>query len=234
MNRNQASGFETPFNVPEANNSSAMSFEIPSGQKSPKYSDSPNRDITDSDQDYLDLFESVNVQSVLEEIDTKFKERMKTVTVKESLLFFKDKDRTPGFLGINIRFNPSHGSEEVAKRFEMELEETRKALTKTFFDRMEAVCNDIIYEHMQSAHNILIQAVNKLDTTDPESAKFRTELYSKFEEMKTKYKHERAKYAAKLRAKKEKTETTSTSNLPRYFTKEGRKKMSLKKRKLDN
>lgn len=252
MNRNLTSGFESPFaraNIETHSDTDMASMDLPCGQRTPKYSDSPDRDS--ADPNFLDLNETVNVEEVLAEVEKKMTERMRTVTVKESLLYYKDKSRNPGFLGINIRFNPNHGSEHISKLFSDELTEIEKAVTKTVYDRLETLCNSVMFDHMKEAHDIINGAVERLDIKDPESGKIRTELYDKFEAMKSNFKRERVKYVAKLRAKADhevrdeqprpkhfaregRIKKSEQQTTPSYFTKEGRKKLALHKKKGDH
>ena len=131
MYRNQLSGFETPFLISNNEDSIMEEANIQSGQKSPNFNDSPNRDSMEDDPDYLDLNE-VNVNDVIAEIDSKMKERIRTVTVKESLILFKTTDKKPGFIGLNLRFNPTFGSERIKNTFESELKKQEGELLHSF------------------------------------------------------------------------------------------------------
>ena len=89
------------------------------------------------------------------------------------------------------------------------------------------------------------------------SDEIRTQVNNQFDSMMDHYKRERAKYASKIRSKKEKDEESGPSvpkyhtkegrrsrkemdeeesgpSVPRYYTKEGRKKLSLNKKQHKN
>ncbi|CAG2189191.1 EIF4B [Mytilus edulis] len=61
----------------------------------------------------------------------------------------------------------------------------------------------------------------------------RSELFKKFDTMTTSFKRERAKYAAKLRAKRETVEADKDHSAPKYFTKEGRERFAKQKKRME-
>ncbi|CAG2215580.1 unnamed protein product [Mytilus edulis] len=239
MNRNQASGFGAPFLRPDTEFNSDLDLDlspkIPSSQPNPttpSYSDSPNRDDT-SDPNYLDLTDKLDPAELFAKIEGLLKERMKTVTMKESLVYFKNLDRNPGFLGISLRFNPSYASDAMEEVFKQELKKVEQDVRRSFYEKMISQCDTIMLDYMKKAHELFNTSIAKLDITDPESGKIRTELFKKFDTMTTNFKRERAKYAAKLRAKKETVEADKDHSAPKYFTKEGRERFAKQKKRME-
>ncbi|CAG2202922.1 unnamed protein product [Mytilus edulis] len=163
MNRNQASGFGAPFLRPDTEFNSDLDLDlspkIPSSQPNPttpSYSDSPNRDDT-SDPNYLDLTDKLDPAELFAKIEGLLKERMKTVTMKESLVYFKNLDRNPGFLGISLRFNPSYASDAMEEVFKQELKKVEQDVRRSFYEKMISQCDTIMLDYMKKLMNCLIQ-----------------------------------------------------------------------------
>lgn len=223
MNRNQASGFQIPFSTSQ-DESFDMDLDLTSGQKSP----SPSANYNDSpDRETLEETSEVDVKETIRKIELKMKERMKTVTVKESLVLLKSGGRMPGFMGLSLRFTPSFANDEIKSIFTEKMKTIEQELSKAFAEKLEAVIDPVNTTLMREAYDILQKTYNSLDIKDPKSGEIRTKLSTEFDSLMEKYKRERAKYASKIRAGT--AEGGASKKVPTYFTAEGRKKLKLKK-----
>ena len=210
MNRNVASGFNTPF-IPTtmASNMDISDSELlQCGQKSPNLSDSPMRSTGDSP--ILDLNKpdgDVDIEQTITEIENKLKNRIRIATMKESLLYYKGKnDQYPGFMNLDVKFNPNYGSKEANDVFVSGLADMTFDFRTQFFSKMIELCDAELNKQMKAIHDIKADALNALYIKDPKSGNARTELLTKFDQLLNKYRKERATYAAKLRNPKGNTD----------------------------
>ena len=204
MNRKLNSG----FTIPLKSAASVMDIDTDDFQcaqtndsetKGVHLSDSPER--IDSDlRDPLNLLEP-DIHTVLAEIEMKLQERMKIATIKENLLFFEDKTDNPGFLEFSLNLEAKFASEETRNYFMNQFKEVKSDMRKTLYGQLMSMCSEELDKLMQAIHDLKRSTLEAFDIKNPSSGPKRTELCQQFEALLTKFKGERAKYAAKLKVR---------------------------------
>ncbi|CAC5385412.1 unnamed protein product [Mytilus coruscus] len=157
MNRNQVSGLGAPFLRPDTEFNSDLDLDL-----SPKIPPSQPSPTTPS-------YKKFNTTELLAKIEGLLKERIKSVTMKESLVYYKNLERNPGFLGINLRFNPSYASDAMEELFKQELKIVEQDGRRSFYEKMTSHCDRIMLDYMKKAHELFNASLANLDITDPES-----------------------------------------------------------------
>ena len=112
------------------------------------------------------LGEEVVVKKVIDDIDRKLRERMSTATMKECLVYYKEKGRLPGFMDVYLRFSPNFGSTEVADMFQSEVNTVTDELKDIYYERIIRLCDTVLHNQMKNVHEVLQKAVNSLDIND--------------------------------------------------------------------
>lgn len=181
---------------------------------------------------YLSLTnDEVNVQEILDRIDTIMKNRLRTATVKESLEFYKNSGNYPGFMELNLRFNPGVGTKDIYAKFNVAKEELRQEFKDKFFKKMTEICSEVLENSMKEAYETRDKAIGAMDIKDPINGPKRTELYKKFDEILTKYKMERAVYASNLRKRKIESDTKGKETPQKKQKEDNKRKLKLKTKK---